>query len=211
MSTTFNTSYKVQTDVDTDAIRNQYNVEEGALVTTESGIYGVYDNEWKTIYPQNGVVSLGWARYDDTQYTSASKLTLSAGVLTEVPNNAGSIVRSHSSIVFYNGTTKKVLGDNANDVYMMTVTFKAAASNAAQTYLKLELDNVNGTTYSRLSQDFTFPRGNDVEHNFHAIFQYYVDEDFVENGSKWRITSVGHNTDIWDVIYFIQRTQNAAL
>lgn len=211
MSTTFNTSYKVQTDVDTDAIRNQYNVEEGALVTTESGIYGVYDNEWKTIYPQNGVVGLGWARYDDTQYTSASKLTLSDGVLTQLPNNAGSIVRSHSSIVFYNGTTKKVLGINANDVYMMTITFKASAPNANQTYLKVELDNVNGTTYSRLSQDFTFPRGNDIEHNFHAVFQYYVDEDFVDNGSTWRITANGGSVQIWDTIYFIQRTQNAAL
>lgn len=211
MSTTFNTSYKVQTDVDTDAIRNQYNVEEGALVTTESGIYGVYDNEWKTIYPQNGVVSLGWARYDDTQYTSASKLTLSDGLLTQLPNNAGSIVRSHSSIVFYNGTTKKVLGDNANDVYMMTITFKASAANANQTYLKVELDNVNGTTYSRLSEDFTFPRGNDIEHNFHAVFQYYVDEDFVDNGSTWRITATGGSVQIWDTIYFIQRTQNAAL
>ena len=211
MSTIVDTSYKVHTDVDTDSNRLNCKIEEGAIVTTESAIYGVYQNEWRTIYPQNGVVSLGWARYDDTEYDSNSKLTLSAGVLTEVPNNAGNIVRSHSSIVFYNGTTKKVLGDNTNDVYMMTVTFKAAASNAAQTYLTLELDNVNGTEYSRLSQDFTLPRGNNVEHNFHAVFQYYVDEDFVENGSNWRITSVGHNTDIWDVIYFIQRTQNAAL
>ena len=31
-----NTSYKVQVDVDTDVIRNQYNIEEGAFVTTES-------------------------------------------------------------------------------------------------------------------------------------------------------------------------------
>ena len=211
MSTIIDTSYKVQTDVDTDSNRLNCKIEEGAIVTTESAVYGVYQNEWRTIYPQNGPKSLGWARYDDGQYNSGSKLTLVAGSLTIVPNNAASVVRSDSSLSFYNGTTKKVLGINENDVYMMTVTFKASASVAAQTYLKLELDNVNGTEYSRLSQDFTFPRGNNAEHNFHAVFQYYVDEDFVDNGSIWRITSVGHNSQIWDVIYFIQRTQNASL
>lgn len=211
MSTIVDTSYKVQTDVDTDSNRLNCKIEEGAIVTTESAVYGVYQNEWRTIYPQNGVVGLGWARYDDTEYTSASKLSLADGVLTEMPNNAGNIIRSHSSIVFYNGTTKKVLGVNENDVYMMTIVFKGSAANANQTYLKLELDNVNGTEYSRLSEDLTFPRGNDIEHNFHSVFQYYVDEDFIDNGSKWRITANGGTAQIWDIIYFIQRTQNAAL
>lgn len=34
-----NTSYKVQADVDSDIVRNQYNIEEGAYVTTESGVW----------------------------------------------------------------------------------------------------------------------------------------------------------------------------
>jgi hypothetical protein len=209
MATIYNSAYRVHVQETSESEKNNVNIEQGAMQVTDEALYMGFNGSNVIVYPQTGTRNLGWARYDDGQYDSDSKLTLVANTLTEVPNNAANVVRSDSNIVFYNGTTKKVLADQPNDVYMMTVTFKAAASNAAQTYLKLELDNVNGTEYSRLSQDFTFPRGNNVEHNFHAVFQYYVDEDFVENGSKWRITSVGHNTDIWDVIYFIQRTQNA--
>jgi len=41
-----NTSYKVKVDVDTDVIRNAYKIEEGAFVTTESGVWTVYNGEW---------------------------------------------------------------------------------------------------------------------------------------------------------------------
>ena len=81
MSTVFNTSYKVQVDVDTDTIRNQYNIEEGAYVTTESGVWTVFGGEWVKLYPQSGVGSgLGWARYDDGLYTSSNKLELLDGI-----------------------------------------------------------------------------------------------------------------------------------
>jgi hypothetical protein len=41
------------------------------------------------------------------------------------------------------------------------------------------------------------------------MFQYYTDADFVQNGTDWKITSNGGTAKIWDIIYFIQRTQNA--
>ena len=44
-----NTSYKVQVDVDTDEIRNQYQIEEGAYVTTSSGVWTCTDRDWETI------------------------------------------------------------------------------------------------------------------------------------------------------------------
>ena len=94
-----NTSYKVQVDVDTDTIRNQYQIEEGAFVTTESGVYTVYNGEWVKLYPQSGIGSgLGWTRYDDGQYTSASKLSLTDGVTVNLPNNGASIYRSYTGI-----------------------------------------------------------------------------------------------------------------
>ena len=75
-----NTSYKVQADVDSDIVRNQYNIEEGAYVTTESGVWTVYNGEWVKLYPQAGVgTGIGWTRYDDDQYTSANKLSLAVG------------------------------------------------------------------------------------------------------------------------------------
>ena len=204
-----NTSYKVQVDVDSDAIRNQYNIEEGAFVTTESGVWTVYNGEWVKLYPQSGVgTGLGWTRYDDGQYTSANKLSLALGVEITLPNNAASVYRSYDEIDYYNGT--RILADNLNDVYILTVAFKCSAANANQTYLRLQLDAENGTPYERVGVDIAFPKGNDVAHEFHQVFQYYADQNFVDNGSLLRLTPTGGTAKIWDIIYFIQKTQSYA-
>lgn len=209
MSTTINSAYKVHVQETTEANKDAVNIEQGAMQVTDEALYMGFNGANVIVYPQTGTRNLGWARYDDGQYTSEGKLSLADGVLVTLPNNAASVVRSDESIVFYNSTTNKVLGANTNDVYMMTVSFKAQAPNANQTYLTIEMDNVNGTEYSRLSQDFLFPRGNDAEHKFHAVFQYYVDADFVSNGANWRIEATGGTAQVWDIIFFIQRTQNA--
>ena len=204
-----NTSYKVQVDVDTDAIRNQYNIEEGAYVTTETGVWTVYNGEWVKLYPQSGVgTGLGWTRYDDGQYTSANKLSLVQDAEITLPNNAASVYRSYDGIDYYNGT--RILADNLNDVYILTVAFKCSAANANQTYLRLQLDAENGTPYERVGVDIAFPKGNDVEHEFHQVFQYYSDQNFVDNGSLLRVTPTGGTAKIWDIIYFIQKTQSYA-
>ena len=204
-----NTSYKVQVDVDSDAIRNQYNIEDGAFVTTDSGVWTVYNGEWRKLYPQAGVgTGIGWTRYDDGQYTSANKLSLADGIEIALPNNAASVYRSYTGIDYYNGT--RILADNLNDVYVLTIAFKCSAANANQTYLRLQLDAENGTPYERVGVDIAFPRGNDVEHEFHQVFQYYADQNFVDNGSLINITSTGGTAKIWDIIYFIQKTQSYA-
>lgn len=206
---TKNTSYKVKVDVDSDAIRNQYNIEEGAYVTTESGVWTVYNGEWVKLYPQSGVgTGLGWTRYDDDQYTSASKLSLADGVEINLPNNAADTYRSYTGIDYYNGT--RILADNLNDVYILTVAFKCSSANANQTYLRLQLDAENGTPYERVGVDIAFPKGNDVEHEFHQVFQYYADQNFVDNGSLLKVTALGGTAKIWDIIYFIQKTQSYA-
>ena len=206
-----NTSFKVHAHQTTDAKREVFNIEEGAMVTTESGIWQVYNGAWRKIYPQSGVGSgLGWTRYDDDQYTSLSKLSLADGVEITLPNNAANTYRSYSGIDYYNGTTKRVLADNLNDVYVLTIAFKCSSANANQTYLRLQLDAENGTPYERVGVDIAFPKGNDVAHEFHQVFQYYADQNFVDNGSFIKVTSTGGTAKIWDVIYFIQKTQSYA-
>ena len=206
-----NTSYKVQVDVDTDAIRNSYNIEEGAYVTTESGVYTVYGGEWVRVFPQYPTEqALGWARYDDGQYTSSNKLSLADGVTIDLPNNAANIVRSNVGIDYYNSTTQRVTADNTNDTYVHTVVFKCSAANANQTHLDLNFQGTNGTPYDRIRGEVTFSKGNDVVHDYHGLFQYYSDSNFVNNGSYWQITATGGTAKIWDIIYFIQKTQSYA-
>ena len=208
---TKNTSYKVQVDVDTDAIRNQYNIEEGAYVTTESGVWTVYNGEWVKLYPQSGVGSgLGWVRYDDGLYTSENKLSLSSGVETTLTNNAANIVRSQEGIDYYNPTTSKLIATTPKDVYIMTVVFNYSATNASQAFMHLNLENTGTTPYDRLKTDILFPKGNNETHEFHGVFQYYVDQDFIDNGSSWKVTADGSTCQIWDIIYFIQKTQSYA-
>lgn len=204
-----NTSYKVQVDVNTEEERAFYKIEEGAYVTTPSGVYTVWNGEWVKIYPRGGAdSSLGWARYDDSTYTSSNKLALALGTEVVLPNDAGAIYRSHTGVDYYNSSTQKVIADAENDTYLMTVVFKYSAPNANQTYLEMHFEGGNGTPYDRIRDTITFPKGNDAPHDHHAIFQYYADSNFVSNGSQWKITANGGTASVWDIIFFIQKVQN---
>ena len=204
-----NTSYRVHVEDVSQSVVDNVNIENGAMMRTDSALYMGHNGSNVVVYPQNVITVNGWARYDDTEYTSSNKLTLSDGVEVVLPNNAGAVYRSHPSITFYNGTTNKVLAINENDVYQITVVFRCSAANANQTYLSLHFEGGNGTPYDRIRTDINFPKGNDISHDFHQMFQYYTDADFVTNGTDWKITANGGSAKIWDIIYFIQRTQNA--
>ena len=209
MSTIKNTSYRVKADINSEEQRLSYNIEEGAYVTTSAGVWSVYNGEWVKIYPKGGVGSgLGWARYDDTNWISSNKLPLLDGVSVVLNNNAGNVVLSDNSINYYNNSTYKILADNENELYMVTVVFKYSAANANQTYIRLQLEGSNGTPYERLGSDIPFPKGNNVTHEYHQVFQYYADSSFVNNGSQWKITSNGGDANVWDIIFFISKIQN---
>ena len=211
MGTTKNTAYKVHAHQTTDAERVTFNIEEGAMVTTESGIWQVYNGAWRKLYPQAGIgTGLGWVRYDDGIYTSENKLTLASGVETTLTNNGANIVRSEAGIEYYDTTTNKLLATTPKDVYVMTVVFNYSAENASQAYMHLNLENAGATPYERLKTDILFPKGNNETHEFHGVFQYYVDQDFIDNGSSWKVTADGSTCRIWDIIYFIQKTQSYA-
>ena len=209
MSNVFNSAYKVHVEHTNQAEVDAVNIEDGAMLHTTDALYMGHNGSNVVVYPQNVITVNGWARYDDTIYTSSNKLALSDGVEVVLPNNAGAVYKSHPSINFYNGTTKKVLAINENDVYQITVVFRYSAANANQTYLSMHFQGGNGTPYDRIKSDITFAKGNDVTHDFHQMFQYYADASFVANGTDWRVTANGGSALIWDIIYFIQRTQNA--
>ena len=206
-----NTSYKVQADVDSEEVRLQYQIEEGAYVTTSSGVWTVWNGEWVKLYPQAGAGSgKGWARYDDGQFTSEAKLTLAQDVEIVLPNNAASSYRSYTGVDYYDADTLKVLADSENDTYVMTIVFKYQAPNANQTYLEIHFEGGNGTPYDRIRDTISFPKGNDAPHDYHQVFQYYADSSFAANGSQWNITAKGGAAQIWDIIFFIQKVQSYA-
>lgn len=151
----------------------------------------------------------GWARYDDTRYTTSSFFTVVENAAAVVlPNNAGSDITTHinSSIPFYNKNTQRIQMAKAGEVYSMVVTFKAKAPNANQTHIDLSLSSTGATPYDRVSKSLTFAKGNNEWENFYEVFNFYADDDFIANGNQWKIYASGGNVDVAGVIYFIQKT-----
>ena len=205
-----NTSYKVQVDVDTDAIRNQYNIEEGAYVTTESGVWTVYQGEWVKLYPQaGGATGLGWVRYQDSQYTEISPLNLVDETPVALPNNGNIKTKSDPTQEYYNTATQKIIGSVVNDVYIITVEFKSATPNTQNCHLDLWFEN-GGGLFENLNVSLAYYKGNATTQTFHNTFQYYITQDFIDNGTNIRIQSHGNSATVWDIQYFIQKTQSYA-
>ena len=207
--TSNNTSYKVHAHQTTDAKRLTFNIEEGAMVTTESGIWQVYNGAWRKLYPQAGEgTGIGWVRYDDTEYTELNKLQLADQVTIAMPNNGGNIVRSESGLDYYNPITGKFISDAVNNVYVVTVVFKMSAINANQTHIDFSMSGYGDL--HRVDMVMPFYKGNDIPQNAHSMVQFYTDQDFVDNGANFQIQAHGGAAQVWDIIYFIQKTQSYA-
>jgi len=209
MTTIKNTSYRVHVQDTNQAEVDSVNIENGAMLRTDDALYMGHNGSNVIVYPQGGVKSLGWCRYDDNNYTSSNKLSLTDLTEVTLTNNANTSYRSHSSIDFYDSSTSKLVGENVNDVYMFTLVFKKSAANANQTHLDFRLTGADG--YDRINKVSGFYKGNDVEQNYHEVFQYYIDANALANGLTPKIQSHGGTAKIWDIIFFIQRTQNANL
>lgn len=201
-----NTAFKVHVGNATQTEVDNVNIEQGAMLVTDESLFMGFNGEQVRVFPpQSDKMGLGWARYDDTQYTSESPYSFTTDAFL-VPNNKGNVIDSHihSNIDFYN--SNKVYAEFENDVYIITIAFKAQISNA-NGYIDLYLEGGNGTPYDRVRDTITFPKGNNVEHTFAKTFQFYADEDVVTNGLSVKMLA-SHSGTIYDVIYFIQRTQN---
>ena len=164
------------------------------------------------IPPGLGYSGLGWARYDDTTYTTSSPLTITDGSDGVLPcNGSGSIeTHMHSTVSFYTGSNQKLQAENEGDVYTLTIDFsmKAVTNPSFGDYVRIQMNNTTGTPYTRVGRDLYFAKNDNSWHKFHEIFQYYADADFVLNGNEINLIPSGFNAQVADVIIFIQRTQN---
>lgn len=158
-----------------------------------------------------GGSGMGWARYDDTTYTTSSFFIISGSTSQILPNNAGYTLDTYqnSTTNFYNSGTQKVQMENEGDVYSMVIVFQAKAPNANSTHMDISLSSTSATPYDRVSKSILFAKGNDIWENVYESFHFYADADFVANGNQWILTADGGDVHIANIIYFIQRTFNA--
>ena len=210
MNTTRNKSYKVHVQRETDAEINAVNIEQGAMMVSDTGLYMGYNGENVRIYPQSGVGSgLGWVRYQDSQYTAGSPLSLSDETPVTLPNNGNIKTKSDPTQEYYNTATQKLIGSVTNDVYIITVEFKSATPNTQNCHLDLWFEN-GGGLFENLNVSLAYYKGNATTQTFHNTFQYYITQDFIDNGTNIRIQSHGNSATVWDIQYFIQKTQSYA-
>ena len=204
------TAYRVHVEDVEQSVVDNVNIEDGAMLRTDEYLYMGHNNQNVIVYPQTGGLNLGWARYNDTFYVGSddtTKLLLADGVEVTLPNNGGTVTRSHPSLNFYDVANQKFVGLNENDVYVVTVVFKKSAANANQTHLDFRLTGADD--YDRINMALGFYKGNDETQNQHIMLQYYLDANALANGLTPKVTADGGTAKIWDIIFFIQRTQNA--
>ena len=207
MGASKNTSYKVHVQRQTDAEIANVNIEQGAMMVSDTGLYMGYNGENVRVYPQSAAgTGLGWVRYDDTEYTSSNKLQLADQVTIPMPNNGGTVYRSQNGLDYYNPITGKVISDAVNNVYVVTVVFKMQTPNANQTHIDFSMSGYGDL--HRVDMVMPFYKGNDTPQNVHSMVQFYTDQDFVDNGANFQIQAHGGTAEVWDIIYFIQKTQS---
>jgi hypothetical protein len=128
-----NTAFKVHVGNATQTEVDDVNIEQGAMLVTDESLFMGFNGEQVRVYPpQSANMGLGWARYDDTQYTSASPYSFTTTAFT-VPNNKGNVIDSHiySEIDYY--ASNKLKAEFENDVYIVTIAFKASNKQRKRT------------------------------------------------------------------------------
>lgn len=154
----------------------------------------------------------GWAQYSDTQYTSASPLTITEGNTAVITNNAVNSITTHlpaGVTALYDPVTNKITPENSGDAYMIRVDFTAFSSNILG-IATLELD-IGSPQTEILRSGFTFPRGagllNAIDVSTSSLV--YTLDTFVANGGSLKLSSAVGNTSIFDIGLVISRIHKA--
>jgi hypothetical protein len=194
-------AYRTQLDK-LDDLRGSV-VENGTIVECLGVYYASIEGDWMPFAPLNNEsLEIGWARYDDTEFTidNPKNFTTSEFFL---PNNAQVAIDNYR-LNAYNGT-EFTLEDGAT--YALTVAFKAHL-NTNNGHLSINMFCNGETDYNRIGDVIVFPKGNGIEHTFSRVFNFYVSRQAAIDGLKIKMQA-SHAGSIYDVIYFIEKLSHA--
>lgn len=148
----------------------------------------------------------GWARYEDSQYTEGSPLTLENGTDKLMPNNAGVTITSQlpydgeTQISLYDGT--KITPAKSGDAYVLRIDFDASL-DAIDGFAEFSID-IGGTEGKVIKRTVTFPKGKNVTHGFSITSFIFTLGTFVSNGGIVKIKP-STTMKIWNIAYNISR------
>lgn len=155
-------------------------------------------------------IPTGFVRYDgDESFSNSTEITVvSGGTTNMIVEDPDPVVSLNGLDIYFTrpGYPKPTFNfSEINQVYVLTVVFKARTTNANAAHIQLNFNVSGSVSYTRLSKSVDFYKGNNEIQNFHEVFQFYTDQDLVDNGLSLVLEAIGADVEFGDVIYFIQR------
>jgi len=151
---------------------------------------------------------LGWAQFTDSQYTSASPLTIPANTRTLLPNNANGILNPFGPPTSSGWITAGTFNPDAvGDFYLIrtTLTVDPTLNNRNFT---VELDIGDGITPINIwSQTYRLARGAGVNTPLSIVIPVYTLSTFLANGGKVYVTCDGE-INVFDIVNLTEKTSS---
>lgn len=173
--------------------------EEGALVMVNNYIFYGTGTDWEEL-GQPATSFVQWVRYDDTEYTVGTPQSFTSFPFN-VKNDAG-VTYNPYGLNLYDGNTNLLTLEEGSS-YIMTIAFKAKISNA-NGYMEIYLECESDADYRQVADFIVFPKGNNVEHHYSKVMQFYANENAANDGLKIMIDA-SHSGSVYEVKYFIQK------
>ena len=179
----------------------------------DSGIWSSIASALNSMFTDIYNNSDGWGYYQDTQYTTGNRFSVTGNVDTDLPNNKLSVIESQKPddvATFYDGLT--IPGRNGDDI-IISIDFTVVPTSASTSLIEVWLDITGGTgtptglanLYRRI---FTFPKGTGVERKISLSHSGYTLNTWEANGAAVKIRT-DNSADIFDINYIIKRTHKA--
>lgn len=189
--------------------------DTGKVITPDSGTSGISDLRYLHLdeIATDGYRSkaTGWAHYFDNAYTSGSPLALSAGVRTKVTINGLGAGTDNSQVAdgdvnYWNTSTNKVTPAALNDLYEVTLRFKATTT-ASKPYFDIEFD-VGGGVGVATSVTREVIKGSSAVNWFDLTSQFHTSSTFLANGAEIYFNSSA-TINIYDINIMISKIHQA--
>jgi hypothetical protein len=151
----------------------------------------------------------GWALYQDDVYTSGAPFVISAGVTSDLPNNAATIIDTFvppGVTVLYDGTV--ITPENIGDAYEIRIDFKTSNNNVSG--LADLIIDIGAPVGAIATRTFSFPKGAGTTIDYSTTTAFYSLATFVTNGGTIKINSITGDTSVWDISYTIFRTHKGS-
>lgn len=194
------------------AIESQLDARDTGAAVTDGDTHLVNSNAIYDFVVAKIRSKVGWAIYQDSQYTVGAPLTSNSAKTQLTINGLGASTNKTylpTGITdFWSTVDNKILADQLGDAYDIRLDFKANPTTASD-YAQVIFDIGDGGPIPVVSRTITFAKAG--ESSFSIGFPLSALNDFITNGCKiyFDTSGSGDSINIYDISLFIKRDFNA--